>query len=70
MNVSKEFKAKPVNQRTIFTGSRKITPIPPLLQSKIKKYIPENYNFELPKILNRVEQLNAKRICLQFPGMY
>lgn len=67
----KEFKAKPVGQRTVISGAssagKKQFESPPLLLSKIKKYLPENYNFEIPKILARIEQLNAKRICLQFP---
>lgn len=67
MDNSKEFKAKPINQRTIISNSNKKPPSP-LLLNKIKKYLPDNYNFEIPKIINRIEQLKAKRICLQFPG--
>lgn len=68
---SKEFRAKPVGQRTVISGpsssAKKAFESPPLLLSKIKKYLPENYNFEIPKILARIDQLKAKRICLQFP---
>ena len=69
MDNSKEFKAKPISQRTIISGlaSMKKYEIPPLLTNKIKRLLPNNYNFELPKIIARINQLNAKRICLQFP---
>ena len=68
--ILKEFKAKPPSQRTVISGTKKQAQSKfdsPLLQAKIKKYLPVNYNFEILKILNRIDQLKAKRICLQFP---
>lgn len=38
----------------------------PLLQSKIS-LLPENYHFEIPKTLWRIQELQAKRVGIQFP---
>ncbi|KAF7702893.1 2-(3-amino-3-carboxypropyl)histidine synthase subunit 1 [Cucumispora dikerogammari] len=31
------------------------------------EFLPKNYNFELPKLIKTIKQLNAKKVCLQLP---
>ena len=39
----------------------------PVLNHRIKSVLPDNYNFEIHKTIWRIRNINAKRVCLQFP---
>lgn len=64
-------KAKPT--RKVFKGtSKSISKVPasilndPQINDAIKA-LPNNYNFEIPKIIHRIREMKAKRVALQLP---
>lgn len=69
MDTTVVIKAKP--QRKIFKAT-KITKIPDSISNNSKllaaaAVLPKNYNFELPKTIWRIQEMNAKIVALQMP---
>ncbi|KAK7867280.1 hypothetical protein R5R35_002109 [Gryllus longicercus] len=70
---SKMVVAKASKERRIFRGPIKsINRIPEDLMEKVNSFppvqaLPQNYNFEIPKTIWRIKQVEAKRVALQMP---
>ncbi|KAF5287269.1 hypothetical protein FQR65_LT02142 [Abscondita terminalis] len=75
MNINEEEKALVVrakSTRKTFTHNKKLSKVPDSLiqNEKLKAAIerlPNNYNFEIPKTIWRIQELGAKTVALQMP---
>ena len=74
-NLSKntELVSKPSRTPKVFKPSRSVVKgVPPEIENdpillELMKDLPPNYNFEIPKTVWRIKQLNAKVVALQLP---